>query len=76
VGEFLPELLRDNAAIHGVGPYYDDVHLGSDGQLWRWDRGQVVVASSGPDAVQYARERGWPERMVEHIRLTELRRRY
>lgn len=60
--------MRDNVQTYGNGPIQDEVHLGRDGQLWVWDGGQVVVASSGDSAVQYALERGWPERWVKLLR--------
>lgn len=61
--------MRDNAATQGSGPIHDDVYLGSDGQLWKWtERGQQLVASSGINAVAYARLHGWPEWLVGRIR--------
>lgn len=61
----------------GAGPIWGDVHLGSDGQLWRWTvRGQHVVATSGEAAVQYAREHGWPEWLVGRVESLSQTRRY
>ena len=57
-----------NKATIGVGPAFEDVHIGSDGQLWRWDNGQVVIAASGSAAEEYARRHGWPDHLVSILR--------
>lgn len=57
----------------GTGPVWNNVHIGADGQLWRWKgkHGQVVVASSGPKAVQYATRYNWPPQLVEKLQMLE-----
>lgn len=58
-----------NASIVGVGPLYNEVHLGGDGQLWRWtERGQETVASGGQEALDYAVEHEWPANVIELLR--------
>lgn len=53
--------------VHGVGPVHRNIHIGIDGQLWKWKkgRGQITVAASGEQAVQYARDHSWPEYLID-----------
>lgn len=59
----------------GIGPIHDDVYVGQDGQLWQWDhdKGQVVIATSGPQAVQYARDHNWPDHLIRRLALLQQR---
>lgn len=65
---FERKLMRNNVATIGAAPLHKDIYLGADGQLWKWDNGQRVVARSGQDAIDYATEHGWPERKILLVR--------
>lgn len=65
--------MTQKKSITGAGPAWNNVHIGADGQLWRWKGkyGQVVVASSGPKAVRYAVRHNWPPRLVGTLQRME-----
>ena len=64
-------MIRNNVATEGVEPFYEDVYLGSDGQLFRWGRGQEVIATSGPEAVHYAQSQGFQTQAGRAAEATE-----
>lgn len=62
-------MTRNNVCIDGIHQGEGGINVGVDGQLWTWDEreGQVVLARSGPEAVHFAQQNEWPERLVRLV---------